>query len=40
MVLIWRAVAADFADLDVDVTTQDPGLDALFMTSDDDTEYV
>lgn len=37
MVRIWRAVAADFGDLDVDVTTQDPGLDALFMTSQFDT---
>lgn len=36
---IWEAVAEDFAPFDVDVTTQDPGLDGLVKSSPADTHY-
>lgn len=36
---IWRRVAEDFAPFDVDVTTEDPGSDALARTSSLDQNY-
>lgn len=36
---IWQRVAEDFAPLDVDVTTQDPGVEALRRTSSTDAYY-
>ncbi|GCD90970.1 zinc-dependent metalloprotease family protein [Nocardioides sp. LS1] len=36
---IWQRVAEDFAPFDVDVTTQDPGPDALDRSSPDDPTY-
>ncbi len=36
---IWRIVAEDFAPFDVDVTTQDPGADALRFSGRGDDEY-
>eukprot|EP00775_Hariotina_reticulata_P004560 gene4560-4812_t len=39
MIQIWRAVAADFHDLDVDVTTEPTTLAKLFRASTSDTEY-
>ncbi len=37
--LIWQRVAEDYAPFDVDVTTQDPGLEGLRKTSSGDTAY-
>ncbi len=37
--LIWQRVAEDYAPFDVDVTTQDPGLEGLRKTSSVDTAY-
>ncbi len=37
--VIWQSVAEDFAAFDVDVTTQDPGIEALRKTSTSDTVY-
>jgi PKD repeat protein len=39
IVSIWQRVAEDFAPFDVDVTTQDPGLEALRKTSTSDTQF-
>ena len=39
IIAIWRAVAEDYVAWDVDVTTEDPGVDALSRTSPDDVEY-
>ncbi|TCI96330.1 putative Ig domain-containing protein [Aeromicrobium sp. IC_218] len=36
---VWESVAADYAAWDVDVTTQDPGVDALVRTSTSDARY-
>lgn len=36
---IWQRVAEDYAAFDVDVTTQDPGVEALRKTSSTDTQY-
>ena len=36
---IWQRVAEDFAPFDVDVTTQDPGQDALDRSGPDDPAY-
>ncbi|MCL8025640.1 fibronectin type III domain-containing protein [Nocardioides bruguierae] len=36
---VWASVAADFEAFDVDVTTQDPGSDALVRSSASDTTY-
>lgn len=36
---IWAAVAEDYAPFNVNVTTTDPGADALYKTSLDDTSY-
>jgi hypothetical protein len=36
---VWRIVAEDFAPFDVDVTTEDPGTDALRYSGNRDTEY-
>ena len=36
---IWMSVAEDFAPFDVDVTTQDPGVDALRRTGSGDSSY-
>lgn len=36
---VWARVAEDYAPFDVNVTTTDPGPDALYKTSDDDGEY-
>ena len=36
---VWRRVSEDFAPFDIDVTTQDPGYDAIDRSSDDDTRY-
>ena len=36
---VWARVAEDFAPFDINVTTTDPGADALLRTSDDDGEY-
>jgi hypothetical protein len=36
---VWAAVASDFAPFEVDVTTEDPGVDAITRTSVDDTTY-
>ena len=36
---VWRTVAEDFAPWQVDVTTQDPGLESLRMTAPDDNAY-
>ncbi|GJM21137.1 MAG: hypothetical protein DHS20C15_10520 [Planctomycetota bacterium] len=35
----WRFVSEDFAPFDVNITTQDPGLDAILRTDGSDTEY-
>lgn len=37
--LIWQRVAEDFAPFDVDVTTQDPGLEALRKSTSTDTAF-
>ncbi|GAA5105117.1 hypothetical protein GCM10023339_00690 [Alloalcanivorax gelatiniphagus] len=37
--LAWRTVAEDFAPFDVNVTTRDPGSDALVRSSSSDTRY-
>ena len=39
MIAIWRAVSEDFAVFDVDVTTEDPGVEGLRKTSSTDTAY-
>jgi len=36
---IWQRIAEDFAPFDVDVTTQDPGLEALRKTTTSDTQF-
>jgi PKD repeat protein len=36
---IWRRVAEDYAGFDVNVTTQDPGIEALRKSSSTDTAY-
>jgi hypothetical protein len=36
---IWRRVAEDFAPFDVDVTTEDPGFDAINRSSVGDVKY-
>jgi hypothetical protein len=36
---IWERVAEDFAAWDVNVTTEDPGVDALMQSGTDDDEY-
>jgi PKD repeat protein len=36
---IWRRVSEDYAPFDVDVTTEDPGLEALRKTTTTDTAY-
>ena len=36
---IWQRVSEDFAPFDVDVTTEDPGLEALRRTSSSDQSY-
>ena len=36
---VWQRVAEDFAPFDVDVTTQDPGQDALDRSGPDDPSY-
>ncbi|SEF16396.1 Ig-like domain-containing protein [Jiangella alba] len=36
---VWARVAEDYAPFDVNVTTTDPGADALYKTSEDDGEY-
>ena len=36
---VWAAVAEDYAPFNVNVTTTDPGADALYKTSDDDETY-
>lgn len=36
---IWQRVAEDFAMYDIDVTTEDPGIEALRKTSTGDTNY-
>ncbi|TDE10389.1 Ig-like domain-containing protein [Jiangella asiatica] len=36
---VWARVAEDFAPFDINVTTTDPGADALHKTSMDDAEY-
>ncbi len=35
----WQRVAEDYAPFDVDVTTQDPGDDAIFRASSSDLLY-
>ena len=37
--LIWQRVAEDFSAFDVDVTTEDPGVEALKKTSTSDANY-
>jgi hypothetical protein len=37
--LIWQRVSADFSPFEVDVTTEDPGADALQKTSPDDPSF-
>lgn len=39
IVSIWQRVAEDFAPFDVDVTTQDPGLEALRKSTTTDTQF-
>lgn len=36
---VWRRVAEDYAPWDIDVTTQDPGLEAIRRLSVNDTKY-
>ena len=36
---VWRQMAEDFAQFDVDVTTEDPGLEGLLRTSAGDASY-
>jgi PKD repeat protein len=36
---IWQRVAEDYAPFDVDVTTQDPGVDAIIRSSGSDLQY-
>ncbi len=36
---IWQRVSEDFAPFDVDVTTQDPGVEALRKTTTSDTQF-
>ena len=36
---VWRAVAEDFAGINVDVTTEDPGLTGLTRSSNTDTNF-
>jgi hypothetical protein len=37
--LAWRSIAEDFLPLDIDITTEDPGVEALKNTGKDDTEW-
>ncbi len=37
--LVWQAVAEDFAPFDVNVTTEDPGVEALQKTGSGDTKW-
>lgn len=39
IVSIWQRVAEDFAPFDVDVTTQDPGIEALRKSTTSDTQF-
>lgn len=39
IIYIWQRVAADYAMYDLDVTTEDPGIEALRKTSTGDTNY-
>ena len=39
IVSIWQRVAEDFAPFDVDVTTEDPGLEALRRSTTSDTQF-
>src|SRR5690606_8519996 len=39
MTSVWRRVAEDFAPFDVDVTTEDPGYDAINRSSSADDTY-
>ena len=39
MISIWRAVAEDFAVWDVDVTTEDPGVEGLRKSVSADVAY-
>lgn len=39
IVSIWQRVAEDFAPFDVDVTTEDPGLEALRKSTTSDTQF-
>lgn len=39
IVSIWQRVAEDFAPFDVDVTTQDPGVEALRKSTTSDTQF-
>lgn len=39
IVSIWQRVAEDFAPFDVDVTTQDPGIEALRKSTSSDTQF-
>lgn len=39
MIEIWQRVADDFAPFDVDVTTEDPGVEGLRRTSTNDTTF-
>lgn len=39
IIAMWRQVAEDMAPFDIDVTTEDPGLEALRKTSAADTQY-
>lgn len=36
---VWQRVAEDFAPFDVDVTTEDPGVDAIRRSNADDQQY-
>lgn len=36
---VWAAVAEDYAPFNVNVTTTNPGADALYKTSEDDNQY-
>lgn len=36
---IWKRVSEDYAPWDINVTTQDPGLDSIRRTSNSDTKY-
>jgi hypothetical protein len=39
IIAIWRAVAEDYAPFDVDITTEDPGPEALRRSSARDVHY-